>query len=180
MAVRYCDRTMRRSSSNQRGSLLPDKSIAPPVCQKLFQFFWASARDCSKLVSRCVRLWRKRADQLQFVGFVAGHDFKLMLRRVRDACARRPRRIHNVAVVVQLPRKMAGVDFVLRENCFMRVRMVPIRRHRFARAVGKMDLNRQPPRLHQRRFHMHGNRIQFRIADRFHFHRLAVEFEMAR
>ena len=91
---------------------------------------------------------------------------------------RQPLRIHNVAVVVQLPRKMPGIDFILRENRFMRVRMVPIRRHRLARAVGKMDLNRQPPRLHQRRFHMNGNRIQFRVTDRFHVHPLAVEFEM--
>src|ERR1039457_2353456 len=49
IAVRYCDKTIRRSSSSQRGSLLPDKSIAPPVCQKVLQFFWASARVCAKL-----------------------------------------------------------------------------------------------------------------------------------
>src|SRR6516164_6903529 len=33
---------MRRSNSNQRGSLLPDKAIAPPVCQNLFQYARAS------------------------------------------------------------------------------------------------------------------------------------------
>ena len=37
IAVRYCDSTIRRSSSRQRGSRLPDRSIAPPVDQKRCQ-----------------------------------------------------------------------------------------------------------------------------------------------
>ena len=49
MAVRYCERTMRRSSSNQRGSLLPERSIAPPVSQKWFQFFCAASFVCANV-----------------------------------------------------------------------------------------------------------------------------------
>src|ERR1017187_2751230 len=49
MAVRYCDSTIRRSNSNQRGSLLPDKSIAPPVCQKEFQLLCEIERRDLKL-----------------------------------------------------------------------------------------------------------------------------------
>src|ERR1019366_9396090 len=36
-AIRYCDSTMRRSSSFQRGSLLPERSMAPPLFQKVSQ-----------------------------------------------------------------------------------------------------------------------------------------------
>ena len=32
-AIRYCDNTTRRSNSRHRGSLLAEKSIAPPVLQ---------------------------------------------------------------------------------------------------------------------------------------------------
>src|SRR5580658_4845716 len=49
MAVRYSDKTMRRSSSNQRGSRLPDRSIAPPVRQNLFQFRTEATTECPKV-----------------------------------------------------------------------------------------------------------------------------------
>ena len=48
MAVRYCDKTIRRSNSSQRGSLLNDRSIAPPLLQNWFQCAAAAARVCAK------------------------------------------------------------------------------------------------------------------------------------
>ncbi len=39
---------MRRSSSRQRGSALPDRSIAPPVDQKRFQWLRVVAAASSK------------------------------------------------------------------------------------------------------------------------------------
>src|SRR5580658_4790224 len=36
-AIRYCDSTIRRSSSFQRASLLPERSMAPPLFQKVSQ-----------------------------------------------------------------------------------------------------------------------------------------------
>jgi hypothetical protein len=61
----------------------------------------------------------------------------------------------------------------------MRVRLAPIRRLHVARAVGKMNLNCQPPCFSSGDSTRTAMRIQFWIANGFHFHRLAVEFEMA-
>src|SRR5215467_1720131 len=47
MAVRYCDKTMRRSNSRQRGSLLSERSMAPPSVQNLRQWLLAAARVSS-------------------------------------------------------------------------------------------------------------------------------------
>src|SRR5271170_3146664 len=45
----YSESTMRRSSSNQRESVLPERSIAPPVHQKFVQWFVVSTNDCVTL-----------------------------------------------------------------------------------------------------------------------------------
>src|SRR5271170_2123966 len=50
-AISYSESTMRRSSSNQRESLLPERSIAPPVLQKLTQWLDVSTKDCSTVGS---------------------------------------------------------------------------------------------------------------------------------
>src|ERR1039457_2206036 len=42
----YSESTMRRSSSNQRESVLAERSIAPPVLQKLVQWLVVATRDC--------------------------------------------------------------------------------------------------------------------------------------
>ena len=99
--------------------------------------------------------------------------------RVGNGRTWRPCGVHDVGVVVEFAFKMSNIDFILRENGFMRIRLAPIRRLHVARAVGKMNLNCQPSLFQQRRLDAHGDAIQFWIANGFHFHRLAVEFEMA-
>src|SRR5260370_33941520 len=44
MAVRYCERTMRRSSSRARGSEPAERSMAAPEVQKADQCFSAAAK----------------------------------------------------------------------------------------------------------------------------------------
>src|SRR5271168_4216384 len=50
-ASSYCESTMRRSNSNQRESVLAERSIAPPVLQKLTQWLDVSTKDCSTVGS---------------------------------------------------------------------------------------------------------------------------------
>ena len=123
----------------------------------------------------------KTLDQFQHFRVFARHDFIVMFRRVRNGCAQRPFRIHDVGYPCpDYGRKYPLLTFTLRKHRFMRVGLVPVRRFHVTGAVGKMDLNREPcPTSTSGDFTRTAIVSRLRIANRFHIHRLAVEFEMA-
>src|ERR1019366_2691288 len=53
-AMRYCERTMRRSSSAARGSVLPERSMAPPVVQYCCQWAREAASTWAKVSDSAV------------------------------------------------------------------------------------------------------------------------------
>jgi hypothetical protein len=101
-----------------------------------------------------------------------------MLRRVGERCAFCPACRGGINIVVQLACEFGLIGFWLNQNRFVRVRPAPVCGLHIARAVGKMDLNREPLQFKQRRFHAHGNRIRRRIANGFNLDGFAVKFEI--
>src|ERR1700733_10547570 len=136
MAVRYSDRTILRSSSNQRASLLPDKSIAPPFCQNEFQCRCeanaASPKSGNVFASKFVGE-KAQTSSSRWVfceGTILNSCFAVFV---------------SVAPVLQLAKKIGVFRINLMQNCFMRLRPAPIGSFCVAGTVGKADSNRQPP-----------------------------------
>ena len=143
MAVRYCDNTIRRSSSNQRGSALPDKSMAPPVCQKWFQCICAFVRTWVNVGSDEFISGAKAHTSSKDSEFPPGRIWYsclavLVMVASADHCA------FTIYRVPSTMRVKWPAFLRLRKKCFVGLRPGPVGCLCIRGAVGKMDLYRQP------------------------------------
>src|ERR1035441_4790101 len=79
MAVRYWERTMRRSSSRARGSGAAERSMAAPEVQKEDQCFSAAAKVASGVARVWLTRWKAQQNERR-------SDAGVRTKRCADSC----------------------------------------------------------------------------------------------
>ena len=143
---------MRRSSSRQRGSRLPERSIAPPVDQKRFQCSRAARRVSSKRGERLRPSAASGAKRHRRASSVSPPSGRRRATKCVSALppSSRPAgaqaRRHVVAVVVEASRELGASRRPSATSArLVRLRPGPVRRGRVARAVGEAQPDRDLP-----------------------------------
>ena len=178
--MRYCERTIRRSSSCQRGSRLRERSIAPPVVQKRFQCCRA-ARRVSSNVGQGLRCGRRRESdhRLERLAAVARSEDERVLLLLDELGFRGPGEPDVVAVVVETPVEGGARRRLPDDPGLVRVRPGPVRGGGRSRAVGEAEADGDPPEPHEPRDDANRDEVEGRVAQSLHRDRLAFDPEAA-
>ena len=169
---------MRRSSSRQRGSRLPERSTAPPSDQNLFQDSRVSRRDLLVRGQHARRHAGGEADeQVERVALGLGRQQVVVLGAPLEAALDRPGEAHPVAVVVQLALEKRVPRGRADELGLVRLRPRPVRRRLLAAAVGKAQPDPDLSASDERRDDAHSDRVAGGMAEGLDHDLLAVQPE---